>query len=368
MRIAFIAIKGMPIGGGIEKLTEEIGSRLRKKGHKILVYCSRDYGTSDGVFKGMDIKTVSSINTKAFHKISICFNAVLDVILNEKVDIVHIHAVGPSIFSIFPRLFGIPTIVQTHGIEWKRDKWGIIGKNFLKLVEFSAIYFPNKTTAVSMIQKRYYEERFGKEVIYIPTGVNEIEIKKPKWLITKGLKKNNYILFAARLVEEKGAHYLIKAFRNIDTEKKLVIAGDANHAEKYKKSLREFAGDDERIIFAGFITGRPLEELFSNAYIFCLPSTIEGLPIALLEAMSFGNCCLASDIPENNEAAQGYAYFFKNRNEKDLEKKIKMLIENPKMVEDKRKIARKHVIKNYSWNNITEQIEKLYITIIHNKC
>jgi len=116
MKIAFVAVKGIPIGGGIEKLTEEIGSRLVKKGHEVVVYTSRDYGTKDCVYKGMQIKTVPSVNTKSLHKLSICFYATLDVLKNRDADIVHVHAIGPSLFSIFPRMVGIPSVVQTHGI------------------------------------------------------------------------------------------------------------------------------------------------------------------------------------------------------------------------------------------------------------
>jgi glycosyltransferase involved in cell wall biosynthesis len=364
MRIAYIAVKGIPIGGGIEKLTEEIGSRLVKKGHQIIVYSSRDYQTVNGEFRGMKIRTVPSINTKALHKLSICFNAVCDVILKDNIDLVHVHAVGPSLFAIFPRLKGIPTVVQVHGFEWKRDKWSFIAKTFFKFADYTAIYFPIKTTSVSKVQKNYYENKFGKEIIYIPTGVNTVKKRKPYWILEQGLEPNRYILVAARLVEEKGAHYLIEAFRKIQTNMKLVIAGDAAYSEKYIGSLKQKAEGDIRIIFPGFVTGTPLEELFSNAYIFCLPSSLEGLPIALLEAMSYGNCCLASDIPENLEAIEEYGYTFRNRESEDLRGMLSFLIEHPEKVESKKEIARRHVLRNYSWDRIADQMETFYHSII----
>jgi glycosyltransferase involved in cell wall biosynthesis len=364
MRIAYIAVKGMPIGGGIEKLTEEIGSRLVRKGHQIVVYSSRDYGSSDGDFKGMEIRTVPSFNTKTLHKLSICFHATRDVISKGSADLVHVHAVGPSLFSIFPRMKGIPTVVQTHGFEWKRDKWGFIGKSLLKMADYSAIYFPHKTTSVSKVQKKYYEEKFGKEIVYIPTGVSIVKEREPQWILEQGLEPGRYILFAARLVAEKGAHYLIDAFRSIHTDMKLVIAGDAAHAEKYKTLLKQKASEDMRIVFPGFLTGEPLEELFSNAYLFCLPSTLEGLPIALLEAMSYGNCCVASDIPENLEAIEVYGYTFKNREPKDLRRVLADLIDHPEKVEEKKEMARTHVLRNYSWDKITDQMEALYLSLL----
>ncbi len=364
MRIAYIAVKGIPIGGGIEKLTEEIGTRLVKRGHQVIIYSSRDYGTRDGCFNGMVIRTVSSINTRPLHKLSICLHATIDVCKKKDIDLVHVHAVGPSLFAIFPRLIGIPTIVQTHGLEWKRDKWGIIGKTFFRLADYTAVYFPNKLTSVSLVQKRYYERKFGRKVVHIPTGVSPAETSKPEWLLEQGLEPNKYILFAARLVEEKGAHFLIDAFRDLNSSMKLVIAGDAAYAERYKAILKNKAGSDKRILFPGFITGKPLEELFSNAYIFCLPSTIEGLPIALLEAMSYGNCCLASDIPENCEALENYGYTFKNRDTDDLNKILNELINHPEKVKIKKKPARKHVLRKYSWDNITDDFESLYLSML----
>ncbi len=364
MKISFVAVKGIPIGGGIEKLTEEIGTRLVKKGHEVVVYASRDYGTKDCIYNGMQIRTVSSVNTKILHKLSICFHATLDVLKTRDSDIVHVHAIGPSLFSIFPRLVGIPTVVQTHGIEWQRDKWGIAGRTFLKLSDYTAVYFPNATTAVSKVQKQYFEEKYGRKVGYIPTGVNRVEYLRPDKILEMGLEKDRYILFAARLVAEKGPHFLIEAFRGLDTDMKLVIAGDAAHAETFKAALRDLAGNEGRILFPGFVTGRLLEELFSNAYVFCLPSTLEGLPIALLEAMSYGSCCLSSDIPENLEAVEGFGYTFRNRDVKDLREKLDTLINSPEKVNEKKKTARDHVLKHYSWDTITDQMEELYFSIL----
>jgi glycosyltransferase involved in cell wall biosynthesis len=360
MKIAYIAVKGIPVGGGIEKLTEEIGARMAAKGHRVTVYSSRDYGSVDGFYRGMEIRTVPSLNTKTLHKLSICFNATLEVMSRREAELVHIHAVGPSLFSIFPRMVGIPTVVQTHGLEWKRDKWGFIGRSFFRLSDYTALFFPNRTTSVSKVQKSYYETRFKKQVAYIPTGVNTVGRSEPDWILKQGLEPERYILFAARLVEEKGAHFLIEAFRHIDSDMKLVIAGDAAYAEGYKKRLRSMVGDDPRILFPGFVTGRPLAELFSNAYLFCLPSTLEGLPIALLEAMSYGNCCLASDIPENLEAIENYGYTFRNRDIESLRCELVELIRCPEKVRRIRKTAREHVLTCYSWDSVADQMEALY--------
>lgn len=364
MRVAFIAVKGIPIGGGVEKVTEEIGSRLVTKGHEVIVYASRDYATSNCTYKGMEIQTVPSINSKSLHKLSICFNATVDILKKRNVDLVHVHAVGPSLFSIFPRLIGIPTVVQTHGIEWQRDKWGFLGRTFLKLADYSVVYFPNKATSVSKVQRDYFRRKFGREVQYIPNGVSPMEQREPSWLLEQGIAPNRYILFAARLVEEKGVHFLIEAFRLLDTDMQLVIAGDAAHAVQYKSRLRELTGDDSRIRFLGFVTGAPMEELFSHAYLFCLPSTLEGLPVALLEAMNYGNCCVASDIPENLEALGNFGYTFCNRDSADLRHVLQKLVDDPNLVILKMAGAKEHVRNNYSWDRVTDEYEALYLSLL----
>jgi len=363
MRIAYIAVKGMPIGGGVEKVTEELGSRMVARGHAVTVYSSRDYGTVDGIYRGMHIKTVPSVNAKALHKLSICWHATLDVMRHCRADLVHVHAVGPSLFSIFPRMKGIPTVVQTHGLEWKRDKWGLIGRTFLRLSDYSVAYCPSIATAVSKVQKAYYESRFGREVIYIPNGVSPVERRPPFRILEQGLSRDRYILFAARLVPEKGAHFLIEAFRAVKTDMKLVIAGDAAHADLYKAKLQSLAEDDRRILFPGFVTGALLEELFSNAYLFCLPSTLEGLPLALLEAMNYGNCCVTSNIPENLEALEDHGYTFRNRDVDDLRRVLADLIEHPQKVYEKKRSALEHVRRNYSWDEVTDQMEALYLSL-----
>ncbi|HOI73754.1 MAG TPA: glycosyltransferase family 4 protein [Syntrophales bacterium] len=367
MHIVYVAVKGLPVGGGIEKVTEEIGTRLVRKGHEVTVYSSRDYGTKDGTYRGIQIITVPSVDTKSLHKLSICYRAIRDILRKGNADIVHIHAVGPSVFSIFPRMTGIPTVVQIHGLEWKRDKWGMIGRTFFRLSDYSVVYFADKATAVSKVQKKYYEDRFNREVVYIPNGVSPVEKRPAKWILGQGLEPNRYILFAARLVEEKGAHFLIEAYRKLDTNMKLVIAGDAAHMETYKAELRNLAGNDPRILFPGFVTGEPMQELFSNAYLFCLPSTLEGLPIALLDAMNYGNCCVSSDIPENLEAIEDHGYAFRNRSIEDLHRVLADLLAHPEKVDDKKSAAMAHVRKNYSWDRVTCQMEALYFDLVRNR-
>jgi len=366
MKIAYIVLKGMPLGGGIEKYTEEIGSRLVKRGHKIIVYTMKHYGASDGAYKGMKIKTVPTVRNKSLEKITASFVSTTIECFEKNTDIVHFQAFGPAMFSFIPRILGKKVVVQGHGLEWKRSRWGFLGKTFLKLSEIPSVRFPNQITVVSNVQKDYLESQYGITSEYIPTGVNPPLIEQPDLITQCGLKGNDYILFAARLVREKGAHYLIQAYNKLNTDIKLVIAGDAEYEENYKAELHKLAEGNKNIIFPGFVTGKLLHELFSNCYIFVLPSEIEGLPIALLEAMSYGNCCLVSDIPENIEAMSGYGYTFHNQDVENLAAQLEYLINNYEAVNSLKERAKKHVLHNYSWDTIASDFEDLYLNLIKN--
>jgi glycosyltransferase involved in cell wall biosynthesis len=364
MKIAYIAIKGMPIGGGIEKYTEELGSRLVQRGHEIVVYCSRHYGAKDGTYKGIKLKTLPSLNSRSFQKLSLTLLSSVHQFFEPNIDVVHYHAIGPSIFSFLPRLIGRKTVVQSHGHEWMRAKWGWTGKTFFKLSEYAAIYFPNRVTAVSNVLKEYYESRYSRRVAYIPTGITPPKKLAPVKIKRFGLDGGDYILFAARHVEEKGAHYLIDAYQQMNTSIKLVIAGDAQHEDVYKALLRSKAEGNKNIIFPGFVQGELLEELFSNASIYVLPSEIEGLPISLLEAMSYACCCVVSDIPENKEALGGCGFVFKNKDVQDLRRCLEELIGNKEMLESKKELAHKRVLNHYTWDSIANDFEAFYEELI----
>lgn len=365
MKIAYIALKGMPLGGGIEKFTEEIGSRLVSRGHSVLVYTMKHYGAKDGDYKGMNIKTVPSFRMKSLEKISASFFATLHLCIEKDVDIVHFHAFGPAMFCFIPKLLGRKVVVQGHGLEWKRSRWGVGGKLFLKLSEIPSVRLPDALTVVSKVQQEYILKRYKRKSIYIPTGVNPPLNEEPELINEYGLNGNDYILFAARLVREKGAHYLIEAFNMLKTDLKLVIAGDAMHEERYKKELFRLSKGNPNIIFTGFVTGKILYELFSNCRIFVLPSEIEGLPTVLLEAMSYGNCCIVSDIPENIEALNNLGYTFRNRDVNDLARILEFVIqESDFKINHIKQAAKEYVMKNFSWDAITSEFEKLYSQLL----
>lgn len=365
MKIAYIILKSISWGGGIEKYTEEVGSRLAAKGHEIVIYTMRHYSETTS-YRGMRIVPIPTLKTKSLEKITASFIATMLQIFERNIDIVHFHAFGPAMCCFIPRILGRKTVVQGHGLEWKRTRWGLGGQLFLRLAEVPSVMFSNAITVVSRVQQRYIRKRYGRESIYIPTGINSPQLEEPNLIKQYGVNGDDYILFAARLVQEKGAHYLIEAYKDLRTDLKLVIAGDALHEEDYKSKLYKIAQGNKNIIFTGFATGKLLNELFSNCYLFVLPSEIEGFSTTLLEAMSYGNCCLVSDIPENIEAMRELGFSFKNKDIHDLKERLQYLINNRATVESFKEKAKNYALDNYSWDRITLEFEKFYNNPLEN--
>ena len=252
-------------------------------------------------------------------------------------------------------------VCTVHGLDWKREKWGKIAKKALKLGELATAKFPHKTISVSESINRYYNDTYKNDTIYIPNGVDDKKFVEAKEIIEKySLNTGDYILFLARLVPEKGAHYLIDAFNQIDTDKKLVIAGGSSHTDEYVNTLKEKTKNNPNIIMTGFVKGRILDELFSNAYMYVLPSEIEGLPISLLEAMSYGQCCLVSDIEENIDVIKEFGYSFKNKDVSSLKNMLQDLLNNPEKVELVRNTVKDYVQGEYNWDIVANKTEQAY--------
>jgi glycosyltransferase involved in cell wall biosynthesis len=368
MRIAFSAVKNITGGGGIEKYTSELGSRLVQRGHEVTVYTMRHYGDVPERYLGMRIVSVPSFAAPCLQKLSCSVTAAIKSSL-KKYDIVHFHSFPPGAFAWLPRLRGAKCVLQVHGLglEWKRKHWGTLTWSVVKILEKLALSQSHINTAVSRTQCTFYRTQRGIEMQYIPTAADVKPKAEAREIYRLGLEPSKYIFFACRLVPEKGAHYLVSAFRQLDTDMKLVIAGDAQGAAEYRKRLIELAGSDPRILFPGFVEGRLIEELFSHCYVYVQPSEMEGLSLSILEAMSYGNCCLVSDIPENLEAIGDAGFHFTNRNVDDLEDRLRWLLENREQVASVNVGAKERIRQHYSWQSISEQIEKLYLSILNGR-
>lgn len=358
MKIAMVGQKGIPATyGGIERNVEEVGSRLVKKGHEVTVYCRLYYTKRGGMYHGMRLIRLPSLNTKHLDTATHCLFATVDSLFRD-FDIVQFHALGPSVFAGLPKLKGAKTAVMVHGLDWQREKWGRLASWVLKECEYPAIHFPDKTVVVSKTLQGYFLDKFSRDTVVIPNGT-KVPINRPANRIKKfGLEDGNYVLFVGRLVPEKGVHYLTEAFSKIDTDKKLVLAGGSSFSDSYVRRLREYEGD--RVLFMDYVYGDVLEELWSNAYIVAQPSTLEGLSISLLEALSYGRCVLVSDIPENIEVVGDCSPSFETKNVADLRENLELLLKDHELVKDYERRSRDHVSKKYSWDTIADSTEQLY--------
>ena len=279
-----------------------------------------------------------------------------------KYDVVHIHAEGPAFFFWIPKLFGKKVIVTIHGLDWSREKWESgFGSKFIRQGEKNAVKYADEIIVLSKGVQDYFERTYGRKTHFIPNGVNRPVIRQPQLITDKfALTKDSYILFLGRLVPEKGIRYLVEAFKEVKTDKKLVIAGGSSDTDDFTAELKNLAEGDDRIIFTGFVQGQLLDELYSNAYIYTLPSDLEGMPLSLLEAMSYGNCCLVSDIPECTEVVEDKAIIFKKSDVSDLKKKLQEACEQPETVKRLKEQAADYICRKYNWDDVVKETVRLY--------
>lgn len=369
LNIAMLGQKHVPSReGGVEIVVEELSTRMAQRGHDVTCYNRKGHHISGKEFdskklreyKGVKLKSVFTINRKGLAAMTSSLFASIRVSLG-RYDVVHYHAEGPCGMLWIPRLFGKHCIATIHGIDWQRAKWNGFATKYIRFGERIAAKCADEIIVLSRHVQDYFYETYNRKTVFIPNGVNKPEIKevdliKDRW----GLEKDSYILFLGRLVPEKGITYLLKAFRGGHTDKKLVISGGSSDTEDFEKELRKLAEDDERIIFTGFTEGQELEELYSNAYIYVLPSDLEGMPLSLLEAMSYGNCCLTSDIPECTEVVEDKAVIFKKGDIEDLRAKLQYLSDNPDIVQSYKETASGFICNKYNWEDIVDKTLELY--------
>ncbi len=370
MKIAMLGHKRIPSReGGVEIVVEELATRMVKLGNEVTCYNRKGKHVLDKnqkiekqkEYKGVKIKEVFTIDKKGLAAMTSSFFATLKVLFSKN-EIVHYHAEGPCAMIPIIKLFSKKRVIATiHGLDWQRAKWGGFATKYIKFGEKMAVKYADEIIVLSENVKKYFKDTYNRETIFIPNGVNKPNIVKPD-VITKmyKLKNDDYFLFLGRIVPEKGIHYLIDAFNNIKTNKKLVVAGGASDTDDYFIELQNKAKNNKNIIFTGFIQGKELEELYSNAYVYILPSDLEGMPLSLLEAMSYGNCCLTSNIQECSTVMEDKGITFEKANIVDLAKKMQKLNDNIDLVKKYKKNAQSYILKKYNWDDVVEKTMKAY--------
>lgn len=368
MKIAYIGQKGvLPAekAGGIEKRVFEVGKRMCEKGHSVTVFARAQHMPKRPKFvEGMKMIYIPTIYTKNLEAIVYTIFATIRALF-EDFDIYHFHGVGPSTLSFLPRIFKPKSrvIVTFHARDQFHQKWGIIGRIYLRFGEWCSVNFPHFFITVSHILQVVCRNEYGKQGVYIPNGAEVKEVNDYDYLEKIGLKRKEYILSVGRLLPVKGVHHLVEAYRQIETNKELVIVGDGDI--HYIDKLRKMADSDWRVRFLGFKTGKELDQLFANAYLLVQASESEGLPLTVLEAMSFGVATLVSDIGGNKEAIHETGFTFKSEDVSDLRKKIKRLLRNVDIVREEGEEARAVISSNFNWDLVANHEEEVYITALH---
>lgn len=359
--------------GGIEIVVYNLATRMAERGHRVVVYDRNTSNVADGStvdqrteYKGVKIIPVWTIEKKGLAAMTSSFSAAMRA-ARTHADVVHIHAEGPAAVAPLIRLLGRKgangdkkrIIVTIHGLDWQRAKWGWLASKYIKYGERQAVKKADEIIVLSRGVQDYFQSVYGRKTLLIPNGVCRPEIREAK-LITEqwGLTKDSYVLFLGRIVPEKGLRYLVEAWRSIYTDKKLVIAGGSSDTQEFMDELKAMAGED--IIFTGFQQGRVLEELYSNAFIYALPSDLEGMPLSLLEAMSYGNCCLVSDISECTEVVEDKAAIFRHSSTTDLAQKLQELLDNEGLVEKYKNGAAKFITGKYNWDDVVDRTLEIY--------
>lgn len=369
MRIAMIGHKRYGSReGGVEVVVTELARRMAALGHQVTCYdrSGADVMTGDAadgserVVDGVRVVPVKTIDKKGLAALSSSYFATKAAI-KDGPDVIHYHAEGPCVPLALAKHAGIRTVATIHGLDWQRAKWGRLASTYIKMGEKTAATKADGLIVLSEGVRRYFMEAYSREAVFIPNGVDAKEVLpasviKEKW----NLEKDSYLLYLGRLVPEKRPELLIEAFRALDTNKRLVIAGGSSDTSAYEKELRTAAQGDPRVLFTGFVNGEPLEELYSNCYAYVLPSDVEGMPMSLLEAMAYGCCCVTSDIPECADVLAGNGVTFEKGSADSLRSALRDLLADAGRAGALGTAAKAHVEKTYNWDSVVERTLAVY--------
>lgn len=369
--VAMIGQKVVPSrNGGIEKVLTTLTPLLVRDGYNVICF-NRDFDDIDNeynneivnnTYKGVHLKSVFTLKKKGLAAVSSSFFASIRASLNKNIDVVHFHAEGPSLWIMIPKLFGKKCIVTVHGLDWKRDKWkNGFGSKYIKFSEKILAKYADEIIVLNQSTKKYFLSEYSRKTYLIPNGVNSPKKSEKNIFLDKyNLKPDGYILSVSRLTQEKQIHLLMKAYMQVKTKKKLVVVGDSSDTDEYKAKLYKIAKTNPNIIFTGFLSGEALNELYTYAYSYVIPSKIEGMSMSLLEAMAYGNCVIGSSIEEIKSVIKDNGLIFKNNDLEDLKNKLQFVCDNPLIVKKYSDRSSNYVLSKFNWNDIVKETEKLY--------
>ena len=282
--------------------------------------------------------------------------------LRRNFDIIQYHAIGSAPLAWIPRMFGHATVVSVRGLDWQRAKWGLVARKALQFGEWASTRCPTAMAVVSETLQRHYLDKHGRNSTFIPNAVIAGEFRPLDKAKRFGLTRDGFLLYTGRISPEKGVHTLLEALRPLPRDKKLVLAGGTSYSDEYIKSVKRNAWNE--VVFLGRVDHETMEELYSNCYAFILPSVMEGLSIALLEALSFGACIITTDIPENLEVIGDAGLSFTPGDAIQLRELLGRILRRPKLVHSYRLAASQRVRTRPGWDEVTWLTEQFYCGIL----
>lgn len=369
MRIAMLGHKRVPSReGGVEIAVEELAVRMVAQGHEVTLYNRRGHHVSGKQFdtqalrehRGVTLKSVPTINIKGVAAMTASAFAAIRAAFG-RYDVVHFHTEGPCVMLWLPKLLGKRCVATIHGLDHQRSKWGRFARTYILLGEKCLVRKADEVIVLSRAAQEYFREQYKRETTLIPNGMTPVTPRTAEMIRTRyGLEKDSYILFLGRITPEKGLDYLLDAYQRLHTDKKLVIAGGGSDSDGYFRQLKLQAAGNKDILFTDFVQGQILEELYSNAYLYVLPSDLEGMPLSLLEALSYGNCCVVSDIPENADVVGDCGVTFRKSDTADLAEKLQRLVDDAETVQRFRAAVADRLHTMNGWDEVTQRTLMTY--------
>ncbi|MGI4727961.1 MAG: glycosyltransferase [Janthinobacterium lividum] len=359
MRIAAFGFRSIPPtkgAAGADKFAIELFPRLVERGHSVVAYNRRypNVFVDVDTYKGVKVKTIKTISKKGFDTLWHSFRSTFDIIFHNTADIVHIQNGGNSIWALPLRLFGKKVFISQDGVDWKRDKWPWYGKLFLRLSAFLTAHLPNEVIFDNVIAKKLFEDKFKKTFKFIPFGSEVEQNGETSNILEKlNLQKGEYYLFVGRFIPDKGLHYLIPAFKNSKSAKKLVLIGGSPNPSPYEGQIMAMA--DNQIIFPGYIYGNDTNTLMANAYCYIQPSDVEGLSPVVLTVMGLNVPLIVSDIEENEYAVQDTAHMFKKGNITSLTEEINYCEEHYSEMIALAQKAQVRALSVFNWEKVADE-------------
>jgi glycosyltransferase involved in cell wall biosynthesis len=360
MKIAIIGTRGIPANyGGFETFAEECAAGLVAGGHEVTVYGRSHYIPKKlKSYRGVQLVVLPTLAWKYTDTVIHSLLSTLHALF-QRFDLILICNAANSVFTLLPRIFGIPVVINVDGIERLRRKWNRLGKAYYRLGEYFSTLFPNAIVTDARVIERYYRDRYGAASVFIPYGATTAKPEGLESLKNLGLSPGQYFLYVSRLEPENNAHLVVEAFEKVKTSKKLVVVGDAPYAPKYIKKIR--SSRDPRILFPGAVYGDGYRQLQAFAYCYIHATEVGGSHPALIDAMGQGNLIIANDTPENSEVLGGAGLVYKKNDVEDLARCLQEVEDHCEKYAGLKAAALNRAREAYSWDAVIQRYERLFL-------